>query len=60
MSRKLDKRKNQWCYNCRHFDVRENKTRTRYVCGVFGNSLVGAMWCKYYKSVHNDDEAQKN
>lgn len=46
-----DKRKNQWCYNCKHFNVTESKNRTKYVCDIFNHNLVGANWCKYYKPI---------
>ena len=46
-----DKRKNQWCYNCKHFNVTESKNRTKYVCEVFNHNLVGANWCKCYKPI---------
>ena len=46
-----EKRKDQWCYNCKHFNVTESKNRTKYVCEVFSSNLVGANWCKHYQPI---------
>ena len=48
MSNKLEKRERQMCYNCRHFNVKESRNRTKLECLKWDNTLVGAMWCKYW------------
>lgn len=51
MSDKIDKRKDEMCYNCKHFIVRETKNRTMFICKDDRFRLVGAGWCKSYEPV---------
>lgn len=51
MTKKFDKRDKQKCYNCAHMEVKDMKRCPKLVCGKWDNTLVGAMWCKYYKPI---------
>ncbi len=51
MSNKLEQRERQMCYNCRHFNVKESRNRTKLECLKWDNTLVGAMWCKYWTEI---------
>lgn len=53
MSKKIEHRDKQKCYNCLHFNVREGKVRTKLECRKWNNAFVGAMWCKFWKSVND-------
>ncbi len=46
---KTEKRKSELCYNCKSFDVRETSRGIKFACKHWDNSLVGAMWCKFYQ-----------
>ena len=51
MSNKLEQRERQMCYNCMHFHVKESKKSTKYECLKWDNTMVGAMWCKFWKQL---------
>ena len=55
MTKKIDKREKQTCYNCAHMEVKDLKRCPKLVCGKFNNTFVGAMWCRYYKPVKTDE-----
>lgn len=56
MNKKLEQREKQKCYNCAHMEVKDLKRCPKLVCGKRDNTLVGAMWCKFYKP--SSDEVQ--
>lgn len=49
MNKKLEERERQMCYNCKHFKVKENKKSTKFECRKWDNTMVGAMWCKFWE-----------
>ena len=55
MSNKLEKRERQMCYNCKHFNAKEIGNRTKLECLKWDNTLVGAMWCKYWTEIKTDE-----
>lgn len=56
MNKKLKQREKQKCYNCAHMEVKDLKRCPKLICGKWDNTLVGAMWCKFYKP--SSDEVQ--
>lgn len=56
MNKKLEQREKQKCYNCAHMEVKDLKRCPKLICGKWDNTLVGAMWCKFYKPTNNDEQ----
>lgn len=55
MTKKLEKREKQMCYNCAHMEVKDLRRCPKLVCGKFNNTFVGAMWCKFYRPLKSEE-----
>lgn len=56
MTKKIDKREKQKCYNCAHMEVKDLRRCPKLVCRKWDNTLVGAMWCKFYRPLKSESD----